>query len=276
MRLQTSSEYLESPTTVVLGPLFPRIVAAYFSIPIALVFWILPLVQSALSRTVKAHAFVLGCSLLCIIFLPRKGTLEIDVFHRITRFQEGVASSLFHFWRKREVNQLSLPPNSKIVIGEWLNELAFPTLGIKRVAADDETEILFERRFAFDQAIASHIITELQGIGDIEVEAIRLNASFQQIKWSPKPGKVSSVRGSLFLLSFAGYPAGIFLNYVGMICAGFVCLLTFVITTYRVKSSTQNKRDADRSFARILFGFRALQFVLTFTILAIFATKTVR
>ena len=134
----------------------------------------------------------------------------------------------FHFWRKREVNQLSLPPNSKIVIGEWLNELAFPTLGIKRVAADDETEILFERRFAFDQAIASHIITELQGIGDIEVEAIRLNASFQQIKWSPKPGKVSSVRGSLFLLSFAGYPAGmICLNYVGMICAGFVCLFNF-------------------------------------------------
>jgi uncharacterized membrane protein (Fun14 family) len=173
-----------SPQFINLGPLFPRPIAGLLSIVIIGVCWILPLASSA-DRLNKVIAFLLGCAFVSLFFIPRLGVIEVDPQARLMTFREGLTARSFHLWRRQEVRQISLPPGSTVVIGEWLDASSFAALGIKRKTVKGDVDVLLQQRFAFNGPTARRMAKTLRDIEGLKIQTVRLDSRFEQVEWQP-------------------------------------------------------------------------------------------
>jgi hypothetical protein len=218
-----------------------------------------------MSREGKLLGFLLGCAFLCMFFLPRIGTLEIDATSRAMTFREGVT-----FWRRRKVKRLGLPPGSRVVIGSWMDKEGFVTYSVKRWCADGKCEALLEQRNPFDAPAVSLIAAALHRFDGVEVRTVRLNAEFQQVDWEPR-ATAGAGRSSLllFLLPWTGYVAGMFANTWAMVAIiGGLCLAVYLALNYLLVRQARIEDPAARLSSRVLFGFGTLQFMLMYTVFA--------
>lgn len=266
--LTAPNEPQEVHLTASLGPLFPRWMAIYLAIPLLSVCWLLPL-ESTADQGSKLLAFLLGCGFLALLFLPKLGTIKINPNARKMTFRESSVAGALHFWKWREVREVSLPKGSKVVIGQWLDKNAFATLGIKRVTASGETDVLLEQRFAFGGATAFLISNTLKTLGGIDVETIRLNQEFKQVEWQPKPGKTNVASSLVLALGWAGFIAGFVTNNKETIfLVGAICLAVFLFLTHR-----QHARSQKQSLSILSFGLGTFQFVLLYVVLALLGSN---
>ena len=264
--LTAPNEPQEVHLTASLGPLFPRWMAIYLAIPLLSVCWLLPL-ESAADQGSKLLAFLLGFGFLALLFLPKLGTIEINPNARKMTFRESSVAGALHFWKWREVREVSLPQGSKVVIGQWLDKNAFTTLGIKRVTASGETEVLLEQRFAFGRATAFLISNALKTLDGIDVETIRLNQEFKQVEWQPKPGKTNFTNS--LVLGWVGFIAGFMTdNKETIFLVGAICLAVFLFLSHR-----QHARSQKQNLSILSFGLGTFQFVLLYVVLALMGTN---
>jgi uncharacterized membrane protein (Fun14 family) len=146
--------------------------------------WILPLASSA-DRLNKVIAFLLGCAFVSLFFVPRLGIIEVDPQARLMTFREGFTARSFHLWKRREVRQISLPPGSIVVIGEWLDASSFAALGVKRKTVNGDVDVLLQQRFAFNGPTARRMAKTLRDIEGLKIQTVRLDSRFEQVEWLP-------------------------------------------------------------------------------------------
>lgn len=262
----------DGPTVIPLGPLFPRLLAVVAAVPLVIACWFMPLAFTS-DPTNGLLAFLLGCAFLALLFLPRLGMIEVDAKERRITFHESTAAGLLHIWRWRELRRLSLPPHCKVVVGEWLDENAFPTSGVKRVSPEGQSDVLIEQKFVLDSSIALRIVTPLRSIGEVEVETVRLNEEFQQIAWKPKAADRNRAFGIVFVLPWVGFVAGLLAHDAVIVTSiGVFCFLLYLVLGYQVIRAGASS-SSGKSSSRVHFALGAFQFVLMYTVLALIGSR---
>jgi hypothetical protein len=251
----------QSPFSVKLGPLFPRIVAAYVAIPIVVICGVLPL-RAPIEPITKVGAFGLGFVLLFVLFGPRLGIVEVDVVGRMLTFRESLFARTLHPWRPRKVKKLPLPNPCKVRIGFWLDRNCFGTMGIKRCAATDgETATLVEQRF-FSPATAATLASAIMKIDGVVVETVQLDAKFQEIPWNVelarRRGTVNSLAIVVGLLPYVGGAVVVLVtqHFVQLATVGVLITLFCTTGAYVIRKRTNGQQAAHRVIIDpFLYGF---------------------
>jgi uncharacterized membrane protein (Fun14 family) len=254
---------------VTLGPLFPRFAAVLIGVLMVMVAWVLPFALAA-ERAGRIEAFCFGLLVLTVLFVPRYGTVTVNPDERFLTFRESVAAAFLHPWRGRELRKVSLPEGSTILIGWWLAENAFATGGIKRIAADGDSTLLFENKFGFDGAIASRLASAVRSVAGINVRTVRLGAAFEVVDWSPTDAPAKPNGRFLFYLSWAGFAlAMLHASATAIFVAGIACFAVYAIVTHtRLRKARMTQAEVDRFGGTTVFWFGLFQFTLMYAVMA--------
>jgi len=253
---------------VTLGPLFPRLIAVLIGAVIVMVAWVVPFTVPA-DRNQRIEAFCFGLVVLTVLFVPKYGTVTVDADERLITFRESFAAAFLHPWRRREQRELSLAEGCTVLIGWWLDQNAFVTGGVKRIAADGNSVVLFNK-IAFDAPIAARLASALRRVEGLSVRTVKLSETFQIVDWTPQEASPGPNTSLLFFLSWVGFPLAILrASTTAISVAGVGCFAVYLIVAYTaLRKARTTHAEVDRFSTMALFGFGLFQFVLMYTVMA--------
>lgn len=249
-----------------LGPLFPRLVAAYIALPIVLACWVLPLTFSSAPVGGRRMAFVLGLAILLFLFLPRLGVFEVNIAAKTITVHEGLVASLLHFWRGRKKRVVELPPGSVVTIGEWLDNNAFSTLGVRIQPLKDGQTTLIEGKFAFDGPTAASLSAALAKIPGVSIRIVRLDETFQEVAWQPEQTTAAASYWPMpAVLSWSGLITAMLTRRLDLLLlVGLASVGAYVVL--RLYFWRRSPIFGDRPVSRFWLGFELFQFSLMYIV----------
>lgn len=224
----------------------------------------------------QAYAsYIFSVCLVMFLFLPRSGTLEIDVQRATLSFRESIVAWSLHIWRKRRLVRIELLPGSKMQFGSWMKEGGFVVFGLQVSTLDGKSILVFDD-FRFSPALAILLNRELSQIDGVKVFPLAISRDYQTIEWKPRVAP-SSAGGLLalgyFILLFAGMLFAVLgFNSRALTMIGIASVATYAVFRILIAVRTRRSAGEEKPFTAISVAFSILYFALTYAVLTLVGT----